>query len=200
MSLLVLGLLVAVVFETFGVDLAARYVGPVGKMPPVYVAANALWTLGAIILIIPPVMDGVEILVVLEIFLTASGFMAYWQPDAFWLKVASRVGVSLLAVGWLKYRGLLPDFNYPSSLVHPRFYREAWRTGDNRALAVGLELLGIGYALGSMTLLTVGSAYLVRSSWMGWRNLRKPIFMMWTGLNVAYTVAGVWILAVRILR
>lgn len=200
MALLGVGLLIAVIFETAGRDVTASYIGPIGKMPPAYVVANAFWTLGAIVLVFPPAMAGFELLVVLEIFLTVSGFMSYWQPESFVLKVVSRIGLSLAAVGYLKQRGLLQGFTFPWSLLNPRFYYEAWRTGDNRALAVGLEMLGIGYALGSMFMLTLGSAYLVRSSWVGWKETKQPIFAAWTGLNVAYTLTGVVIIAAQVTR
>lgn len=198
MVLLSAGLAVAVGFETTGIDVAEPYVEAVGSMPPAYVTANAFWTLGALVLIFPPAMAGFEMLVVLEIFLAVSGVMSYWQPESFAIKILSRVGMSLAAVGYLKARGMIEGVKIPWSLLSPAFYVNAWREGDNRALAVGLELLGVGYALSSMVLLTIGSAYLVRSSWVSWGQTKQPIFAAWTGLNTAYVAAGVVILLAQI--
>jgi hypothetical protein len=200
MSLLIVGLIIATVFECTGRDLAAAYSGSFGKMPPAYVVANIFWTLGAIILIFPPAVAGFELLVVLEIFLTISGLMAFWQPESIFLKILSRISMSLLAVGYLKKRGLLPNFSFPWSLLSPRFYYESWTSGDNRALAVGLEMLGIGYALSSMFMLTLGSAYLVRSAWATWKKSHEPIFAAWTALNFAYTFSGIVILLARVAK
>jgi hypothetical protein len=198
MTLLGIGLVVAIVFETCGVDLAIHYVEAIGVMPPAYVVSNAFWILGAAVLIIPPIMAGFEMLVVLQIFLVVSGFMSFWQPESFALKVASRVGMSLLAVGYLKHRGLIQGFTFPWSLIQPRFYKEAWVTGDNRALAAGLEMLGIGYALSSMTMFTLGSAYLVRSAWASWKGTGDSIFTAWVLINVAYVLTGVVIITARL--
>jgi len=191
MAWLYLGLGIALAFEVSGNDLAMGWIPSVGHMPPAYVLANGLWIVGAAILILPPLIDDIEILVVLEVFLVISGFMSYWQPESLVVKIASRICMSLMAVGYLKWRGLLNDFKFPWSLLNPAFYWRAWNIGDNRALAVGLEMLGIGYALSSMVMLTIGSAFLARSAWLGYRNTGKAIFKPWTTLNFAYTTAGV---------
>lgn len=197
MGFLAVGLCVALSYEILGVDLGARYVAALKAMPPAYVVANVFWALGALVLIIPPVLTGFELLVVLEVFLTISGVLAFWQPEEFALKIVSRVGMSLLVIGYLKHRKLVVGISFPWSLLSPSFYIQSWQTGDNRALAVGIELLGIGYALASMECLTIGSAYLVRSAWVTYRQSREEIFLAWTGLNVAYTATGVLILLAR---
>ena len=171
-------------------DLASDYVPAFGKMPPAYVLANVIWTVGALVLIFPPLLTGFELLVVLEVFLVMSGVMSFWQPDHLALKILSRISLSLMVVGYIKWRGMLPGVSYPWSLLSPRFYSQAFATGDNRALAVGLEMLGVGYALGSVLMLTIGSLYLVRSSYAEWRRTEHPIFIAWMVVNVVYVTAG----------
>ncbi len=199
MSLLVAGLVFALTLDVGGVDLAAGHVPPWKSMPPAYVVANLVWIVGAVLLIYPPLKSGFQLLVVLEVFLAASGLMAFWMPEQFWIKIMSRVGMSLAVVGYLKWRGLLSNISYPWSLVSPRFYYRAWRTGDNNALAVGIELLGIGYALSSMLMLTIGSAYLARGSWVTWRTDHQGIFLAWTGLNGLYVGSGIAIMIADLL-
>lgn len=178
MAWLYLGLLIALIFEFSGQDLALNIVSAVGTMPPAYVLANALWIFGAIILIIPPLVDGIKILIVLEVFLGVSGGLSYWQPEIFWHKVACRIFFGILVFTYLWYAGLLNRKDY-------------------RILATGIELLGLGYAINSMELLTIGSTLLAISNWMAYKSSKQPILLPWTILNVAYSFTGMVILSCR---
>lgn len=172
---LYLGLLLAVTFEVTGRDLAMNFVPAIGNMPPAYVLANALWIWGAVILVLPPLVDGIMILVVLELFLIISGALSYWQPEHFWYKIGCRIILAVIVFAIVKLGGLL-------------------KSKDDKILLCGIEALGFGYALNSMLMLTMGSGFLAVSNWIKYKKTGLPILKPWTILNVAYFITGIIIL------
>ena len=204
MLTLAMGCALALSFEILGRDIAQGYLPQWKTMPPAYVAANALWILGAVILIVPPAIEGFFLLLVLEMFSVISGLLSYWIPTdslGLTLKIIVRIALSLTALALVKRRGYLgSSFIFPWSLLDPRFYIAAMREGGIGALVVGLECLGFGYALNWSFFFTVGSLYLVRGAWVNWRKDRQPLFACWAALNALYSVTGIVILIARWLR
>lgn len=190
MVILLGGLVLAFCHDVLGVDLLQGKIPPFGKMSPAFVGANTLWTIGAIILIVPPCIEGFYLLVVLEIFLTISGVLSFWQPEIYWLKLLVRLALSGAALYYLKRSGLVSDFEFPRSLFKASFYFQALKANDSHALVIGLELLGLGYAFNNMLLLTVGSLFLARSNWLTFVKTQKSMLLAWFGLNVSYTIVG----------
>ena len=193
----VLGLVVIGTFEMGGPDIGAACGIPgVGGSAPAVVATNAIWGIGAALLVFSALLKRAELLVVLEVFAVISAAMSFWHP-ALGFKLLSRLGMSALAVLYLKRRKLLPGYTF---FWPPR----AWKDGDAAALALGLEMLGVGYALSpsniSMWLITLGCVFLTRSSWVAWKATQQWIFNAWVWLNAAYTLGGTVILIARAVR
>lgn len=201
MIILIIGLISVVVFQNFGFDLGAVLgFSAYGSQPPAYFFANCCWLFSGFFLIIPPLVHGVETLAVLLTFTTLNTSLSFWEPKFEALKVLVVLSVALTSIGYLCLRGHLPALSFPKSLVVPSFYIRAWREGETPGLAVGIAMLGIGYAFTSMLMLTIGSTYLVRSTYLSWRKSGERLFIAWMVLNLFFVVSGLFTFTVAILR
>lgn len=152
--------------------------------------AMSCWVVGAVILIVPPAIEGLKLLVVLEVFLAVSTLMGFWRPEVMSWKLGVRVLISLGIFGYLKWRQFC-TFTW-QDVQTPTFWCTLVRRPDNNTFVLALELLGLGYALVSAELLTLGSLLLFWCSlykWMGDRT--KTIHLLWAAINFGYVVSGV---------
>jgi hypothetical protein len=179
------------------------------RLNPNLTAAHAttlvLYLLGGVILIIPAILKAryanggnfAKLLIVLQSFLGVSAVFGILNLGAF-LKFALRISTSYGALSWLKRINLLPDFKVWQIFSVP-FHIAAIRgqLPPEFLGALGLELLGLGYALAAKPLamyilLTWGSTYLTVFAWRGWKDSRDHLLLCWVEINLAYTCSGVW--------
>lgn len=173
-----------------------------------------LYLAGGLLLIFPPYIEYCttqdreqlefsKLLIVLESFLLISAVLFFWKSN-FPAKVAVRIGASLLVTAYLKY-GLkqLPDFRW-KFLFNPiefiRYHIDCFRGkyGPAYLLGLGIDWLGVGYAFleypfGQIAMM-IGSAYLLVSSWRGYKTTKAPLPVAWAILNFLYLVYGVFFL------
>lgn len=204
-------------FDQFG-EQAADYLGLpqlldssawFKQMPGAVAFFRYCFCLGAFVLLPPPLinwwlsareyketgnnLDAVrlsEMLSVLQAFLILSSALFFVSLAPVGV-LTLRITLSVLIFLYLKTRKMLPGFRL-SYLASPKFYLRTLR-GKPIGLyagALGIEFLGLGYALGFNLLMAVGSLYLVVFAYTGWRATGERILLAWVILNVLYVLSG----------
>lgn len=175
--------------------------------------ASIFYLLGAIILILPPIIERSEarfkedreaekfaiLLIVLEIYLIVSSLF-YFVTMPLAAKGLIRACGSIIATAVLKYKlGMLEQFQWkyfynPIEFVRYHYRCAIGKYGPAYSLSLGIDWLGIGYAFlqfpfGSFAL-TLGSFFLFVSALRGYLQMKSGISMAWTILNATYVAYG----------
>lgn len=189
MMFLFLGLVQATLWEVSALNFAPE-IFAFGNGSKAMNFAMSCWVVGAVILIVPPAIEGLKLLVVLEVFLAVSTLMGFWTPRAMASKLVVRVLISIAILVYLK-RQRFCTFTW-QTVQKLAFWWTLVRKPNDNTFVLALELLGLGYALVSAELLTLGSLLLFWCSlykWMGDRT--KTIHLLWAAINFGYVVSGV---------
>ncbi len=156
-----------------------------------------LYGVGAIVLLVPPIIDRKAMVIILQAFLAISVVMFFWAMT-WWVKIPVRIGLSLLVTGVIKYvLDVIPLFKW-RYLIDPRYY---WRVlkgefAPGYAVVLGVDWLGIGYAFNFKIAFVIGALYLYRFAVLAWReeyaqtDRSNALLRAWRVINGWYTIYG----------